>query len=206
MRTFRLLLGLLSTAAIVFMLWYAYEVFGTDPLSEKEGYRQYYEPGLKALGVSEPGWQTMVLASTREIDAPREWVWEVWDKIEKWPEWSLYHAEASWRAGTEWKVGGKFEEVVRVGWPYESLSAIERIDLVFVPDRAVYVRENGTPTSYRVWRFEYLPGGRTKVTTVEVLHSNEIGFLRPLIEKRWQRNLDVSLSGLDEFVQRSKRK
>ncbi len=204
MRIFRLFLGLLSTVAIVAMLWYAYEVFGTDPLADKEEYRQYVGPGLKALNVSETGWQTMVIASTREIDAPRDRVWEIWSKVEKWTDWSAVHLNSSWKGDPEWKVGGSFEEVVRVGWPYETLHAVDRIILVFVPDRAAYVREEGTPPSYCFWRFEYIPGGRTKVTAVEVFHSNEIGFLRPLIEKRWQTYLDGSMNGLVEYVQRMK--
>ncbi len=178
MRTFRLLLGLLSSIAILAMLWYAFEVFGADPLSDREEYRQYVVQGDK--------------------------VWEEWCKLEKWQEWSPYHMNTVWRAGTDWKAGGKFEEMMRVGWPYETLKGLERIDLVFVPDRVAYVRERGTPVSYRFWRFEYVPGGGTRVASVEVLHSSEIGFLRPLIEGRWQRNLEASLRGLAQFVERAK--
>jgi hypothetical protein len=204
MRTFRLLLGLLSTVAILAMLWYAYEVFGTDPLADREEFRQYVAQGLKALNASEPGWRTMVIGSTGEVEAPRDKVWEIWHKVEKWTDWSPYHLNTFWKGDPEWKVGGKFEEVMRVGWPYETLRAVERIDLVFVPDRAAYVREEGSPASYRFWRFEYLPGGKTKVTVVEVLNSNEVGFLRPLIEKRWQQNLEASLRGFVAYVQRAK--
>jgi uncharacterized protein YndB with AHSA1/START domain len=204
MRTFRLLLGLLSTVAIAAMLWYAFQVFGTDPLADKEEYRQYIAQGLKALNASEAGWQTMVIATTRDIDAPRDKVWEEWRKVEKWTEWSAFHLNSFWKGGSEWKVGGKFEQVMRVGWPYETLRAVERIDLVFVPDRAAYIREEGSPSSYTFWRFEFLPGGKTKVTAVEVLHSSEIGFLRPVIEKRWQRDLEKSLNGLVEYVRRAK--
>jgi uncharacterized protein YndB with AHSA1/START domain len=204
MRTIRILLGLFSTVAIVAMLWYAYEVFGTDPLAEKEEYRQYIGLGLKALNASEAGWQTMVIASTREVDASRDKVWDMWRKVEKWPTWSPYHLNVFWRGEPEWKVGGTFEEVTRVGWPYETVQGVERIDLSFAPDRAAYVREDGSPPSYRFWRFEYFPGGRTKITTVEVLHSNEIGFLRPLIEKRWQANLDRSMDGLVRYVEQAK--
>jgi hypothetical protein len=204
MRTFRLLLGLLSSIAILAMLWYAFEVFGADPLSDREEYRQYVVQGLRALGATEPDWQTMVIAATVEVNAPRDKVWEEWCKLEKWQEWSPYHMNTVWRAGTDWKAGGKFEEMMRVGWPYETLKGLERIELVFVPDRVAYVRERGTPVSYRFWRFEYVPGGGTRVASVEVLHSSEIGFLRPLIEGRWQRNLEASLRGLAQFVERAK--
>ncbi len=204
MRTFRLLLGLVSTVAIVAMLWYAYEVFGVDPLAEKEEYRQYVVQGMKALNISEAGWQTMVIASAKEVDAPREKVWEVWGKVEKWVEWSAIHLNCSWRGEPGWRVGAKVEEVMQLGWPYETVQAVERVDLLFVPDRVVYVREEGFPLSYRFWRFEYLAGDKTRVTAVEVLHSNEIGFLRPLIEKRWQRYLETSLNGLAACVQRAK--
>jgi uncharacterized protein YndB with AHSA1/START domain len=204
MRTIRILLGLFSTVAIVAMLWYAYEVFGADPLADKEEYRQYIGLGLKALNASEAGWQTMVIASTREVDATRDRVWELWRKAEKWPTWSAYHLNVFWRGDQEWRVGGTFEEVTRVGWPYETVRGVERIDLLFAPDRAGYVRDEGSPPSYRVWRFEYLPGGKTKITTVEVLHSNEIGFLRPLIGKRWQENMDRSMDGLVRYVEQAK--
>jgi hypothetical protein len=204
MRTIRLLLGLLSTFAIVAMLWYAYEVFGTDPLADKDAYRQYVGVGLKALNASDVGWQTMVIASTREAEASRDKVWDLWRKVEKWPTWSAYHLNAFWRGEPEWRVGSTFEEVTRVGWPYETVRGVERIDLSFAPDRAGYVREEGGPPSYRFWRFEYFPGGKTRITTVEVLHGNEIGFLRPLIEKRWQTNLDRSLDGLVRYVEQAK--
>ncbi len=204
MGIFRVFLGLLSTAAIVVMLWYAYEVFGVDPLAEKEEYRQYAVQGLKVMNVAEPGWQTMVIVSSKETAAPRERVWEAWSRLDKWVEWSAVHVSAAWRSEPGWKAGGKFEEVMRVGWPYETWDAWERIDLAYLPDRAAYVREGATPVSYTFWRFERLSGDRTKVSAVQVLHSNEIGFLRPLIEKRWQAYLDGSVSGLVEYVARAK--
>jgi uncharacterized protein YndB with AHSA1/START domain len=204
MGTFRIFLGILSTVAIVAMLWYSYEVFGVDPLADKEEYRDYALQGLKALHLSEPGWQTMVIASSKEIDAPREKVWEAWSRLDKWVLWSAIHLSAAWKSEPEWKAGREFEEVMRVGWPYETWDALERIELVFVPDRALYVREGAVPASSTFWRFEHLPDGRTKVLAVEVLHSNEIGFLRPLIEKRWQAYLDGSMNGLAEYVQHAK--
>jgi len=204
MRTFRILLGLLSSIAILVMIWYAYEVFLVDPLVDREEYRQQVMQGLRALGATEPDWRTMVIAATVEIEGQRDKVWEEWSKLDKWTEWSLYHMRTRWKEGTGWKVGGKFEEVTRVGWPYESVRGVERIELVFIPDRVAYVRDEGTPVSYRFWRFEYVPGGGTRVSSVEVLHSNEIGFLRPLIERRWQRNLEASLRGLAQFVARAK--
>ncbi len=204
MRTFRILLGLLSTIAILVMIWYAYEVFLVDPLADREEYRQQVMQGLRALGATEPDWRTMVIAATVEVEGQRDKVWEDWSKLDKWTEWSLYHMKARWKEGTDWKVGGKFEEVTRAGWPYESVRGVERIELVFIPDRVAYVRDEGTPVSYRFWRFEYVPGGGTRVSSVEVLHSNEIGFLRPLIERRWQRNLEASLRGLAQFVARAK--
>ncbi len=204
MGIFRIFLGLLSTAAIVAMLWYAYEVFGVDPHAEKEEYREYAMQGLKALNTPEPGWQTMVVASSKEIDAPREKVWEAWSRLDKWVDWSAVHVSTAWRSEPGWRTGGKFEEVMRVGWPYETWDAMERIELAFVPDRAAYVREGALPACYTFWRFEQLPGGRTKVSAVEVLHSNEIGFLRPLIEKRWQAYLDGSVSKLVQYVWRAK--
>jgi hypothetical protein len=204
MRTFRILLGLLSSIAILAMIWYAYEVFLVDPLADREEYRQQVTQGLRALGATEPDWRTMVIAATVEIEGQRDRVWEEWSKLEKWPEWSLHRSRAIWKAGTDWKVGGKFEEVLDLGWPYDMVRALERIELVFVPDRVAYVREGGMPVSYRFWRFEYVPGGGTRVSSVEVLHSNEIGFLRPLIEKRWQQKLEGSLRGLAQFVARAK--
>jgi hypothetical protein len=203
MKTFRYLLGLISTVALAAIGWYAYMVFLSDPLANKDDYMPYINQGLKSLGVSEPGWDIMVLATTHEVDGARDKVWEVWSQLEKWPEWaSPLVGSATWRGDPEWKTGSQFALTLNLGWPVETIKTTEKIEQVMIPDRAVYVRTGGLSRSWHVWRFEFMAGGRTKVTSVEVLVGSEIGYLRPYVEKRWQRRHEIVLEGLASRLER----
>jgi hypothetical protein len=203
LKTFRYLLGLISTVALAAIGWYAYMVFLSDPLANKDEYQPYISQGLKSLGVNEPGWDMMVLATSREVEGTRDKVWEAWSQLEKWPEWANPLISSSyWIGDPEWKVGSQFGMTLDLGWPVDIVKTTERVEQVMAPDRAVYIRTKGSSRSWHIWRFEFLAGGRTKVTSVEVLVGSEVGYLRPYVEKRWQRRHEIMMEGLARRLER----
>jgi hypothetical protein len=205
MKFFRLTLGLISTAAIAGMLYYAYLVFLSDPLANKEEYQSYVTQGLKVLDVGEADWQVLVIGGTREVEGNREKVWEAFSRLEKWGEWgSPMIRSAYWRGEAEWKKGAMFVEDLYLGWPLELFTATEKVEQVLKSDRLTYSRTGGSVRSAHLWRFEFQPGGRTKITSVEVMYGSDIGYLRPIVEKRWQRFSDIALDGLVDYIQKQR--
>jgi hypothetical protein len=187
------------------MLYYAYLVFMADPLANKDEYQTYVSQGLKILDVSEPDWQVMVIAGSHEVDGSREKVWEAFSKVDKWGNWAgPIVRTAYWKAEPEWKVGARFVQDLYLGWPLEFIRTEEKVEQVFIPDRVTYSRTVGTVRSVHFWRFEFQAGGKTKVTSVEVFHGSDIGYLRPIVEKRWQRFTDLALDGIAEYVQKQR--
>jgi hypothetical protein len=205
MRSTRYILAVLSTAAILAICWYAYTLLFVDPFEGKEEYAAYVTEGLRTLKVLEPGWEVMVLAAARDSELPREKIWDIWGKLEEWPTWSVrMHRNCTWFGDREWGLGHRFHQTVRLSWPEEEFTSLERVVQVFVPDRVAYVREGGPFQSYQVWRFLPLPGGGTRIISVQVLHGSDVGFLRPLVEKKWQKLHEQMVNGLMRYLQNAK--
>lgn len=197
MRMTRFVLAVLSTAGILAICWYAYTLLLTDPFEGMEEYDPYITEGLRALKVLDPGWEVMVLAASRDSELPRERVWDIWAKLEEWPTWSMrMHQNCTWAGEPEWVVGRRFHQTVRLSWPQEEFTSVERIVQAFTPDRVAYVREEGPYHSYQAWRFVPLPGGGTRIISVQVLLGSDVGFIRPLVETKWRKFHEQSVDAL----------
>jgi hypothetical protein len=202
MKTFRLFLGLVSTVLLIAMIWYAYAVYLSDPLADTDEYQAYIAQGLRAMEVPEPGWEVMVLAGSREVNDTREKIWEKWSQLQKWSDWgSPLVFYTVWRSEPDWKAGSKFEIVYELGWPLERTQTVQKIDQAVAPDRASYVSTEGPYKSYQIWKFEFQAGGTTRITSVEVLYGQNVGYLRPFVQKKWQKLYDQSLDGLVRYLQ-----
>src|SRR5258706_12453048 len=65
--------------------------------------------GLRPLGVDEPSWQTLITYASRDIELPRDAVFEAWSKLESWPSWARpLVTQARWLDMPGWRVGARF--------------------------------------------------------------------------------------------------
>lgn len=60
--------------------------------------------------------RTVVVEESTRIDAPPERVWEVFSRVERWPEWNPACRQAKYLSGRPWKVDSVFEFTVKPWW------------------------------------------------------------------------------------------
>src|SRR2546430_1392893 len=117
--------------------------------------------GLRPIGVSEPNWQTLVIYASRDVELPRETVYEAWAKLEAWPSWARpLVIQARWLDMPGWRVGARFEQTLDLGFPLSRLRSSETVSAV-TPGRLVsWSKEENGVRSNHPWSFEDLPGAR----------------------------------------------
>lgn len=156
---------------------------------------------LRSLGVSQqPSWKTVIISASRDVEVPLEKLWETWSRLEEWPAWSAMHASARWAGEPEWQVGARFEQAMKLGFPFGRITSVETV-AQYSPEREVgWCKNSGPVKSCHIWSFSLLPNRRVRVTTIEVFHGTGVGLLKPLIIFRWQKLFEKSVNALIQLA------
>src|SRR5271165_2148218 len=68
---------------------------------------------LQPIGIATPSWQTVVLFASRDTDLPPAKLWDIWARLEGWPNWaSPLVVETKWIDAPGWRPGARFEQVL----------------------------------------------------------------------------------------------
>ena len=156
----------------------------------------------EAAGVPVDSWKTLVVASSGSVGAPVEKAWEHFSRIEEWPLWSTpLHQGARWKGEPGFRLAGAFEQVLALGFPVGTVRSEEFVTRLTPAREVVWCKSEGGITSCHIWRFTPVTPGRTFVVNAEVLHGAPVGLLAPLVQSRWSRLFQQSVSGLARFVE-----
>jgi uncharacterized membrane protein len=168
-----------------------------DPLAGKGNEAASINTALQNIGVENPTWQTVVVATSKEADVPRETVWEIWSDLENWPTWSQpLHVSTRWLGEAEWAEGAEFEQVLNLGAPLGTITAQEKVSAIVPGERVMWCKDENGVKSCHVWQFETLATGGTRITNVEVFHGPAMGLVKPLVVRNWQQMFEASVDGL----------
>jgi hypothetical protein len=161
--------------------------------------------GLRPLGVDEPSWQTVVIYASRDIELPRDTVFEAWSKLEAWPSWARpLILQARWLDLPGWRVGARFEQTLDLGFPVRQLHSVETVTAANPGHFVSWSKEESGVRSNHVWAFEDLPNGGTRIVDFEIFQGVLVGFARPLVEKSWQARFEDAVTGLVAFARKGR--
>lgn len=151
----------------------------------------------EAAGVPMESWKTLVVVASGSVGAPVERVWEVFSRIEEWTRWSTpLHQGARWTGEPGFRLAGGFEQVLALGFPIGTIRSEEFVTRLKAGREVMWCKSEGGITSCHVWRFTPVTPERTFVVNAEVFHGAPVGVLAPLVQSRWSRLFQQSVSGL----------
>jgi hypothetical protein len=155
----------------------------------------------ETAGVPMASWKTLAVVSSGSVGAPVEKVWELFSRIENWPRWSPLHEGARWKGEPGFRVAGGFEQVVSLGFPLGTIRSEEFVTKLTPGREVMWCKSEGGVTSCHVWRFTPVTPERTFVVNAAVFHGRPVGLLAPLVQSRWSRLFQQSVSGLARYVE-----
>jgi 8-oxo-dGTP pyrophosphatase MutT (NUDIX family) len=156
----------------------------------------------EAAGVPIDSWKTLVIASSGSVGAPVGKVWDVFSRIEEWPRWSApLHQGARWTGEPGFRLAGGFEQVLALGFPLGTVRSEEFVTRLTPGREVMWCKSEGGITSCHVWRFTPITPERTFVVNAEVFHGAPVGVLAPLVQSRWSRLFQRSVSGLSRAAE-----
>jgi hypothetical protein len=162
--------------------------------------------GLRPIGVDEPSWQTLVIFASRDVELPREILYETWSKLETWPSWGRpLVLQARWVDMPGWRVGARFEQTLDLGFPLDRLRRTETVSAATPGHLVSWAKEESGVRSNHIWSFEDLPNGGTRVIDCEIFQGLLAGFARPMVEKKWQARFEEVVNGLVSQARRATR-
>jgi len=192
-----LIIGIVALLLAVIILGYGAAIVFNDPLAGKEGQIETINAALQNIGIKEPTWQTIVAATSREVDIPRETSWETWSKLEDWPIWSKpLHISTRWLGEAGWQEGAEFEQVLKLGFPLGTVTSKERVSAIAPGESVMWRKDENGIKSCHIWQFATLSSGCTQITNVEVFHGTAMGLVKPLVANNVQQMFDTSVDGL----------
>jgi hypothetical protein len=151
----------------------------------------------EAAGAPLDSWKTLAVVSSGSVGAPVAKAWEVFSRLEEWPLWSApLHRGARWRGEPGFRLAGGFEQVLALGFPLGTVRTREFVTRLTPGREVTWCRDEGGIVSCHLWRFTPVTPSRTFVVNVEVLHGGPVGLLAPLVQSRWSRLFQRSVSGL----------
>jgi hypothetical protein len=155
-----------------------------------------------AAGVAMDSWKTLVVVASGSVGAPVEEVWERFSRIEEWPRWSTpLHQGVRWTGEPGFRLAGGFEQVLALGFPVGTIRSAEFVTRLSPGREVMWCKSEGGITSCHVWRFTPVTPERTFVVNAEVFHGAPVGLLAPLVQSRWSRLFQQSVSGLGRAVE-----
>ena len=159
--------------------------------------------GMRPLGVAEPSWQTVVIYAARDVELPREAVYDAWSRLEAWPSWARpLVIQARWLDLPGWRAGARFEQTIDLGFPLSRLHSVETVAAATPGHLVSWSKEESGVRSNHVWSFEDLPNGGTRIVDFEIFQGVLVGFARPMVEKGWQARFEDAVSGLASYARR----
>jgi hypothetical protein len=159
---------------------------------------------LEQIGISQPGWRTLVVFSSREVEIPAPVLFSAWSRLEEWPQWSQpLHIATRWLGPAGWKPGAQFEQTLNLGSPMGQVISKEKVVAVVRGRSVIWSKEENGIKSCHLWVFDRLMSGQTRIIDVEAFQGVKIGLLRPLLENRWKRMFDAGLEGLIRYATQS---
>lgn len=158
----------------------------------------------EAAGVPMDSWKTLVVVASGSVGAPVEKVWERFSRIEEWPRWSTpLHLGARWHGEPGFRLAGSFEQVLALGFPLGTIRSEEFVTRLTPGREVMWCKSEGGVTSCHAWRFTPVTPERTFVVNAEVFHGAPVGLLAPLVQSRWSRLFQQSVSGLARSFDRN---
>ena len=189
-------LVLLAVASVFAMSALRVSFSGTE--TEMAAARAAAEAGRFPLA----SWKTLVVASSGSVGAPADEAWALFSRIEEWPRWSSpLVLGARWKGEPGFRLAGGFEQVLALGFPVGTVRSEEFVTRLAPGREVMWCRSEGGIASCNVWCFTPVPQERTFVVNVEVLPGAPVGVLAPLVQSRWSRLFQQSVSGLARAVE-----
>lgn len=165
----------------------------------------YTKNALQQMGIEQPSWQTLIASASKEVNLPRQVLWEAWTKLEDWPIWSKsLHVATHWVSEAGWRVGAKFEQDLNLGFPLGTTTSAETVGAIVPGESVQWWKDEKGIKSHHFWLFEDLSIGKTRITNTEIFHGTPMGLVKPLVAKNWQRMFEASVDGLIQHTQKQK--
>ena len=204
METMWSLYGMIGLIVLASLIGYGAMILVTNPHSKDITAVSSIRAALRIIGVEKPAWRTLIISSSLDVKVPLEAVWSKWTRLEEWPAWSNgMIGQARWVTGEGWQTGARFEQVVKLGFPYGTRTSQETVEEFDEMHKVRWCKTSGGILSCHVWSFAYLPNGKTRITNTEVFHGTMIGLIKPLVAGRWERMFKNTVDGLVKQAQKS---
>lgn len=161
--------------------------------------------GMRPIGVAEASWQTLIIYASRDVEVPRDIVYETWAKLESWPSWARpLVLQTHWLDLPGWRAGARFEQTLDLGFPLNRLRSIETVSAAIPGQMVSWSKEESGVRTNHIWSFEELPGGGTRIVDCEIFQGALAGLARAMVEKNWQTRFEDAVSGLVAQARRAK--
>jgi hypothetical protein len=156
---------------------------------------------LGRIGVTSPGWQTLIVKGSAVTPASPERVWAVWSDLATWPRWSPLHVRVSWAGAPGFTAGAQFDQMIGLGFPVGTKTQRVVVDAAEPAARASWSGyENGIRNCH-LWSFTPTGDGGTRISDVEAFTGTAIGLVRPLVGRRWNSMFQRAADGLARIAE-----
>lgn len=159
---------------------------------------------LARLGLTSASASCLAVTSTKDTNLPPDVVWETWSHLEQWSRWSKpLLISARWLEGRTWEVGAQFEQTRAMGAPIGRQVTVETVREVN-PGQSVawWDGKGGSIRTCKVWYFELLPDGGTRVHCTGVFVGPLVFLFKFALRKNLQRGFDSAVEGLIKSAER----
>lgn len=159
---------------------------------------------LSRLGLTQATGSTVIVHHQEITDVPAAKLWEAFADVDKWAKWSKpLHERARWLEKRSLEFGARFEQVRHMGFPIGRQVTVETVREVSPGNSVSWWDGEGGLKSCRIWHFETMSDGRTRISSTEVFRSFLVVLAKPILRKRWNRLNEASVKGLIEFAKKA---
>jgi hypothetical protein len=160
---------------------------------------------LEGIGVTRPGWKTLVVAAAADTPADPHEVWALWSDLGNWPSWSPLHQATEWTGPPGFAAGATFDQTLRLGFPAGTTTDHVTVDIAESARRASWSGDANGVRSCHVWTFTARVGGGTRIGNTEVFDGTVIGLTKPMIASRWRRQFQQAVDTLASRAAQARR-
>ncbi|MCP2323302.1 hypothetical protein HDA40_001809 [Hamadaea flava] len=155
---------------------------------------------LDGIGVSRPGWQTLIVAATADSMASPQDVWTLWSDLASWPSWSPLHRSTEWTGPPGFTAGATFDQTLSLGFPAGTTTDHVTVAIAEPTQRASWSGDANGVRSCHLWTFTALAGGGTRIGNTEVFNGTVIGLTKPMLAARWRRQFQQAAVALAQLA------
>lgn len=156
---------------------------------------------LGRIGISDVGWQTLIVQGSAVTTASPEQVWTLWSDLSTWPQWSPLHLKTTWAGEPGFSAGAQFDQTIKLGFPVGTKTQRELVDVLEPAVRASWSGDKNGIRNCHVWSFTPAEDGGTRISNVEVFTGTTIGLVRPLVGRRWNSLFQRAADGLARMAE-----